>query len=280
MNLRYSIDKAKLEFKFIKKDFLQSFLDRLSYSSISDTHYFSTSLTKCKDNFIITQNKSTFYLGISPNWQSFDTHDCSIILEYNPNKVDPFLCEELQFLLYRKRSTIKILSFDIACDIPVQYKLVRMLKRDIRESFVKIGKTNLETYYLGQIGHNHVKLYDKAAEQKMSVAWTRFEITVKKINSFNCSLSEFNSLINIPILYSISQQIDFEYIKLDSIKRIVLDSIITDTSVLYTIKDYRTRKKYESLLSQVLVPISLDKRQFYNIYLEYFNELFADSHAI
>src|SRR3712207_7478951 len=64
----------------------------------------------------------------------------SIVLEYNPNKVDVFECvPNLKFLKCYPSVLIKLISFDIAVDIPIDYNLIRMLKRDIREKFAMFG---------------------------------------------------------------------------------------------------------------------------------------------
>lgn len=272
--MKYSVDKIKLEFQYIKTQRIQDFLNRFSYSSNSDSYYMSNSLTKCKHNFIFGEDDGKIYLGVEPNWKGSDKKDKSIVLEFNPNKVNPFLFSDLLWLRNYPSSLIRVCSFDIAVDIPVNYNLVRMMKRDTREKWCKIGKRYTETQYLGQLGHNHIKLYNKAVEQKVDVDWTRFEITVKKINSLSCNLKEFKDSIKLPQLYYVNEQLDFEYSKLSDIQRIVLESIISDINVLYTIKDNRTKKKYINLLSSFLSSINISIEEMYKAYIDYTSSMF------
>lgn len=272
--LEYSIDKVKLEFQYIKYDRVQEFLNMLSNTDY-DSYYESNKVTKCKHNFLFKDGESSVYIGVVPNWKSEDRHDKSIILEYNPNKVNPFLSDTISWLKFVPRACIKVMSFDIAVDMRIPYNSVRMLKRDVRESFAIFGHSNIETRYLGAIGHNHVKLYDKGVEQKLNIDWTRFEITIKEINSFSCSLKEFEKSIKIPTLYYVCSQISLdEYEQLNDTTRIILESIISDVNILYSIKRYETRKKYEKLLNKYLNPIDINVKDMYKCFIGYFDSLF------
>lgn len=273
MNVKYSIDKVKLEFQVIRYERVQEFLNRLSNTDY-DAYYESNKITKCKHNFKYETKEGSIYIGVVPNWKKENRYDKSIVLEYNPNKVNPFMTDTLNWLRYVPKACIKVMNFDIACDIDVPYSSVRMLKRDKRESFAIMGHSDVETRYLGAMGHNHVKLYNKGLEQKLNVDWTRFEITIKEINSLSCSLKEFQTSIKIPTLYQVRSQLNDEYEQLNDITRIVLESIIADVNVLYTIKKYDTRKKYEKLLSQFLDPIDISIDNMYKCYINYFNDLF------
>lgn len=272
----YSIDKIKLEFQWIKVARVQDFLDRLSMSDYT-VYYESNKLTNCKHNFKFGEGDGAIYLGIIPNWENESRSDKNIVLEYNPNKVNPFMLKELVWLKNIPKACIKVMNFDVAVDMPIPYSAIRMLKRDKREYQCSIGHSNIETQYLGELGHNHVKLYDKAKEQKIKdMNWSRFEITCKKINSLSSTLKEFEELIKIPVLYYVCSQISLdEYEQLNDSTRIILESIINDINVLYTIKNYNTRKKYEKLLNQYLNPIDISIDQMYKTYLR-FTESFLD----
>lgn len=272
--MKYSIDKIKLEFQYIKLDRINSFLSELAGTDYND-YYESNKITKCKHNFRYATDEGSVYVGIVPNWKNESRYDKSVVLEYNPNKVNPFLSVVFSWLVRVPRACIKVMNFDIAVDMDIPYNSVRMLKRDKRESFGIFGRSQVETRYLGAMGHNHVKLYNKGLEQKLNVDWTRFEITVKEINSFSCSLKEFETSIKIPTLYHVCSQIGFEeYEQLNDITRIVLESIIADVNVLYTINRYETRKKYEKMLSQFLNPIDISIKDMYKCFIGYFDSLF------
>lgn len=275
--MEYSIDKIKLEFLYAKTNKVQDFLNSLSGADYS-AYYESNKITKCKHNFKFGEGEGAIYLGIIPNWESECRYDKNIVLEYNPNKVNPFLISEFYWLKYFPRSCIKVMSFDVAVDMSVPYKSIRMLKRDVREYMASIGHSEVETRYLGELGHNHIKLYNKAKEQKIdNMDWSRFEITVKKINSFSCDLKEFKENIKLPVLYYVCSQMSLdEYEQLNDITRIVLESIIADVNVLYTIKRYETRKKYEKLLNKYLNPINIDIECMYNAFCDYFRECFEN----
>src|SRR3712207_9513149 len=125
-----------------------------------------------------------------------------------------------------------------------------MLKRDIREKFAMFGARHIETRYLGAIGHSHVKLYNKAIEQKIEGNWTRFEITIKKINSLSATLNEFSEVLKIPAVYYIDIQCGLNEFQLTDIQRIVLDSIIKDTELINSIKDFRSEEHTSELQSR------------------------------
>lgn len=270
--MNYSIDKIKLEFLWVKTDRVQSFLDRLSMSDYA-LYYESKKLTSCKHNFKWGEGDGAVYLGVIPNWENEDRNDKNIVLEYNPNKVDPFLISELVWLKNIPKVCIKVMNFDVAVDMPIPYNTVRMLKRDVREYQCQIGHREVETQYLGELGHNHVKLYNKAKEQKIKdINWTRFEITCKKINSFSTTLKEFEELLKIPMLYYVCAQMSLsEFEQLNDTTRIILESIIADINVLNTIKEYKTRKKYEKLLSEYLNPIDISMSEIFRVYTEFGN---------
>lgn len=274
MKLKYSIDKVKLEFQYVKTDRVQSFLDSLTYTDY-DSYYESNKITKCKHNFLYETKEGSVYVGVVPNWKKECRHDKSIILEYNPNKVDPFLSDSFAWLKLIPKACIKIMNFDVACDMDLPYSSVRMLKRDKRESFSIFGHSDVETRYLGAMGHNHIKLYNKALEQKVNVDWTRFEITIKEINSLSATLKEFETSLKIPTLYYVCSQVSLdEYEQLNDTTRIILESIIGDINVLYTIKRYDTRKKYEKLMSQFLNSIPVTVKSIYECYVDFFGNLF------
>lgn len=270
--LHYSIDKIKLEFLWVKTDRVQSFLNSLVASDYT-LYYESKKLTSCKHNFKWGEGDGAIYLGVIPNWENENRSDKNVVLEYNPNKVDPFLISELVWLKNIPRICVKVMSFDIAVDMSIPYDTVRMLKRDVREYQCHIGHRKVETQYLGELGHNHVKLYNKAKEQKIKgIDWTRFEITCKKINSFSSTLKEFQELLKIPTLYYVCAQMSLsEFEQLNDTTRIILESIIADINVLNTIKDYKTRKKYERLLSEYLNPIDISFSEIYRVYQEFGN---------
>ena len=264
----YSVDKIKLEFQYLRQEIIQDFLNMFGYSNKSDNYYISNSINKCKHNFKIELENANVYLGIQPNWH-VGTPSKNIILEYNPNKINPFKLDELKFLKNHPTVLIKVLNFDLSVDIDVRYDNVRMLKRDTRESFVIFGKRHIETRYLGAMGHNHIKLYNKALEQGVDIDWTRFEITVKKINSLSPTLNEFLECIKLPQIFYINRQMTLNEYKLNDVQLIVLNSLIDDPNLIYSIKAYNTRMKYVKLINKLMQPIEINIKQMYNSYINY-----------
>lgn len=273
----YSVDKIKLEFQFIRLDLIQEFLNSMSeVFDINLTYYESKKMSSCKHNFTWKNDEGSIYIGVVPNWKKEDKTDKSLVLEYNPNKVNPFLIKELKWLKYRPLYTIKVMSFDMAVDLNIPYNELKMLKRDKREYMCQIGHSEVETRYLGELGHNHVKLYNKAKEQKLKgVNWSRFEITVKEINSPGCTLKEFADCINLPTLYRVSAQIDITTLQLNGTTRIILESIINDIELLYVIENYNTRKKYEKMLNEHLQAVDISVKEMYLAYRDYWDKLFT-----
>lgn len=274
--MRYSIDKLKIEFLYVKHQKVNEVLKSLELDPFVINYYESNKLTSCKHNFVFeTSEGATFYLGIVPNWRKEERYDKNIVLEYNPNKVNPFGHSVLKFLLNYPKVLWNVSSFDIACDLDVPYNTLVMTKRDKREYFADIGHSEVETRYLGRFGHNgHIKLYNKAIEQKVDKPWSRFEITIKKIKSISPTLSSFSEFCKLPNMYRRDVQLSSDYLKLSSIWRLALDSVIDDINKLYTIDDYKTRRKMEKMLSEVLESVDISVQAMYDTYIDYFNSLF------
>lgn len=266
--VRYSIDKIKLHFKYTKLDKIKSFLLELGMSNF-DKYYESNKMVKCKHNFVFGENDGVVYVGVVPNWIKEEKFDKDIILEYNPNKVNPFLMKELSWLLHHNKACIEVMFIDFAIDFRLPYKYFRMFKRDKREYMCSIGHSDVETQYLGALGHNHIKLYNKAKEQKLKdLDWTRLEITCKEIKSLSSQLKDFDCM-NFPGLLIVNTDINFDILQLPDITRIVLESMIQDIGVLYTIKKYDTRKKYEQLLFDFFNSYQVDIKCLYQVYINY-----------
>lgn len=277
-SLKYSVDKVKIEFQYIKTNVVQQFLDKLMSNSCDveySKYYESNKMTNCKHNFNYGEGSGGIYLGIIPNWRKEERFDKNIVLEYNPNKVDPFMFEVFSWLLKLPLISWHIMNFDIATDIMLPYDTVFMKKRDKRERMRTEGGSAVETRYLGALGNGHIKLYDKAKEQKMEgLDWTRFEITIKEINHPTATLDDFKQACKIPTLYR--KDIQLSAFALNDIWNIAVEGILQNTDLLYTIRDYKTRKKMEQVLSEVLenIPVSID--DMYKTYINYFKEIGAD----
>jgi hypothetical protein len=183
--------------------------------------------------------------------------------------------DNFEWLLTIPRVSWHIMSFDIAVDMGLSYDTVFMLKRDKREEFGTRGHSKTETRYLGALGNGHIKLYDKAKEQKLeNVDWTRFEITVKKINHLTPTLDDFKEVCKVPTLYR--KDVQMSLLDLNDTYRLSVEAILYNSDLLYTIKNYRTRKKIEQALSQCLEDIPVSVEKMYDTYIDYFAKLELD----
>jgi hypothetical protein len=277
-SLKYSVDKVKIEFQWVKVKVVQQFLDKLMSNSCDmeyTNYYESNKMTNCKHNFNYGEGEGGIYLGVIPNWRKEERHDKNIVLEYNPNKVDPFMFDTFAWLTKLPLISWRVMSFDIAVDVMIPYNTVCMLKRDMREYMCSVGHSDVETRYLGTFGANgHIKLYNKAKEQKMEgLDWTRFEITIKKINHPTPTLDDFKKACKVPTLYR--KDIQLSTTETSDIWNLALETVIQDTTLLYTIKNYRSRKKMEQLLHEVLESIPISVEDMYETYINFFEELVA-----
>lgn len=274
-SLKYSIDKLKIEFQYIKRDVVQSFLNKImnfSYNFDYTSYFESKKVTECKHNFRYGDGEGAIYLGIVPNWRKEEVFDKNIILEYNPNKVYPFAFDIFAWLLKLPTISWRIMSFDIAVDMLIPYNTVCMLKRDKREEIGTRGHGVVETQYLGALGNGHIKLYDKAKEQKVdNVDWTRFEITIKKINHLDATLDDFKEVCKLPVLYR--KDVQLSALNVNDIWRLALEHVINEPTSLYTMVNLNSRKKMEQLMFECLEDIPLSVDDMYKTYINFFKDL-------
>ena len=120
-------------------------------------------------------------MGAEHNARPFDKSLVDVVIQYNPNKCKD--SEILKYLLeniFLNNSLTKVKDIDFAIDLPFNIKNIRLV-RDLRSSFRLIdnGGDDL-TYYMRKRGSNgHIKLYNKARENKEKHDKTRYEITLK-----------------------------------------------------------------------------------------------------
>lgn len=270
MELKYSVDKIKFHIRFVRSELVQEIIDILSISPHWSS-YISNKMTNCHFNYRLGDGEGSIYFGVCPNWVKEDKCSKDLILEYNPNKSD-FLLTELSSLLSIPFLQWEVMKVDIACDFFYDYKFVRMSKRDKREYFAQLGHSDIETRYLGALDceKGHVKLYNKALERKLDIDWTRFEITIKKPPLV---MEEFEKKCVVPVIFLIDTQFSFDFCKNDSITRIALNSIIDNIDYLYSIDNYRTRKKYEKLLYECVKNVGINSLDCYKCYIEFLENI-------
>ena len=203
-NFIYSVDMVRL-YTEIRPTELQTIMNKLQYNSYVEyremksikayrhNFYIRGSLPTQKDfinmDFDSLENmyqvdkeeSYSFWLGAEHNARPFDKSLVDVVIQYNPNKCKD--SEILKYLLeniFLNNSLTKVKDIDFAIDLPFNIKNIRLV-RDLRSSFRLIdnGGDDL-TYYMRKRGSNgHIKLYNKARENKEKHDKTRYEITLK-----------------------------------------------------------------------------------------------------
>lgn len=124
-----------------------------------------------------------------------------IVLDVNPNKVPADQWQKVARILYAKAHSVTLQRFDLALDFPVARDRLHMLPRG-SSKYQKFEQYGVVTEYLGErSNHAAVKLYDKAAEIRVSRSevpefdCTRLEITIepKKYKGLSSLLPEIYS---------------------------------------------------------------------------------------
>lgn len=169
----WSIDKVKLKFLLPTLQYA----DNISYALSIDTRVVSDWVTnaikQCHFNYNIQIGKNTFYVGLGSNSPrgDFQEKQKTLIIEYNPNKVDPF--KEFNIfhnLLYIPIHRRELMYFDLAYDMYLDINDISYVKRRSNEYECLISHNSLETIYLRSMGKNgSVRIYDKTLEQNGGV---------------------------------------------------------------------------------------------------------------
>lgn len=199
MEKRYSIDKIKLLLYGVKINVVQKLMHDLLLD-MNCKAFESYKITSCRYNYTIElEGEGVIYIGIEPNWLKETNKNYKyVVIEYNPNKLN-LPCWISNIIIPTKT---EILSVDVAVDIPIDIQEIMVLKRHGLEYEATISKGSLETLYLGRFGSNgHIKIYDKAKEQKdKSKVLTRFEISYKKIGFLDLIDYEIIKQTKLPVL--------------------------------------------------------------------------------
>ncbi|WP_415314226.1 hypothetical protein [Clostridium perfringens] len=279
----YSIDKVKIRITDVEEKIVQRIMDKLSVNGFVSSQYVSGKIEKCHYNYIIGQGEGAVYFGVSPNWLKEEYHNKIVVLEWNPNKINPWCFEELRILCDVPDINWYFMSCDIAVDIYEEYSSLIMLKRDKREYMASLGHSEIETRYLGSLGHGHIKFYNKAKERNISKEWTRFEITLKSVKASkgfdfnnitmirNIPLDMFIEYCKIPKVYR--KYVQIKSLDINDIWSLALEKCIDDINSLYSIKRYEQRKKMESLLGQTLQEVEIDISKMHSAFIKFFNSL-------
>lgn len=274
----YSIDKVKLYIWGIKLPLIQEIIDNFAIDNMV-TGYESHKITSCRYNYTIKNNSAkvfgmkmqsgTIYLGIEPNWSKDKNKGFrDLIVEYNPNKVNISDFKQMKFLQHIKIDRIEIKSMDIALDIPADISDFVVHKRHGSEYKAMIEHNKLETIYLGAFGTNgHIKIYDKAKEQKEHlIKWTRFEITYKNLGFMDIRDEQVILDTKLPKILIINKNVDLEELK-GTDKFLILTSM--ENMNLLHLLDKRKARKIKEYHSKYLQEFDINKEEFIKVYKEF-----------
>jgi len=129
----------------------------------------------------VTCNK--FYFAYQHNMEEVSGSDLkkyNLVLEYNPNKCDITrgLLSKLLHRFFNDEQKVRFVSCDICCDFENLTMDNVVVDMKYKQTFVDYRMNGGRTFYVGKRGSNgQVKIYDKAAEQKMKdKVLTRWEV--------------------------------------------------------------------------------------------------------
>lgn len=163
----WKVDKIKLKYILKRIEDAQRIIDNLALDTSVNTIWESKDFKKCRYNYNIDQEKGTIYIGIESNQYNGNEEERrkTLVLEFNPQKTDPFKINYLRPLKEIELHRRKVLFMDLAYDMEINIKDLEYTKRRINERWVHLGKQEIETIYLGTKGTNGaVKIYDKVKE--------------------------------------------------------------------------------------------------------------------
>lgn len=133
-----------------------------------------------------------------------------VVLEFNPNKLEYDDFVEVQKIVLNLVE-LKVVRCDIAVDIPIERKYVKLVK-DQRNYRFEDHNENGITEYLGQRNNtNFVKVYDKQRESGTPNALTRIELT--------CEASVMEYQKHFPKVLIQHDQITIEMMSYDNLNR-------------------------------------------------------------
>lgn len=182
-------------------------------------------------------------------------------LDANPNKVGGDSNFELlrEFLVRNSRENLcRIPRFDLAIDIPVDRSQCFLVKD--RRLYIERRHGVEFTQYLGakssQVGR--VKLYNKAAEAKLTTSLTRLELTLNPHTTYE--------ELNFPEVYVLnSATMAMDDIKLTETERFILNSVLQGCGKV-TDLGRKTRDKIKSVMDGHLTKISISKEAYDQIH--------------
>jgi len=164
----WKLDKVKLKYILRKKEEIQKIINNIEVDERAIKRFESKNLKACRMNYIIETQEGNLYIGIGSNQPrlTFDEQIKTIVIEYNPNKIDAFkIAPYLKDLLFLDIHRREIMSLDLAYDMFINISELEYTKRRKNEYECRISHEKLETIYLRKMGLNgSVRIYDKTLE--------------------------------------------------------------------------------------------------------------------
>lgn len=219
----------------------------------------------------------SFWLGAEHNARPYSREIVDVVIQFNPNKCkDSELLEYLLDNLFLNNPNTRIKDIDFAIDIPHNIKDIRLM-RDLRSSYriIDNGGDDL-THYMRKRGSNgHIKLYNKARENKEKGNKTRYEITLKLdtdlrfIEMYKVDYGLFPDLL----ILNLEKQMELDKIIMDGTEKVLTWACIDNPHYLKELP-YRRRKKIESYIETLVFKVSFENCKIIEdtIY-DYFNTL-------
>ena len=271
----WKVDKIKFKYILKKIEDIQMIIDNLAIDNKVTQIWESKDFKKCRYNYNLEQDKGTIYIGIESNQYKGDEEERrkTLVLEYNPQKTNPFNISYLKILKELDLHRRKVLFMDLAYDMEIDINDIEYTKRRTNERWAHLGKQELETIYLGTKGTNGVvKIYDKVKEMNKTKEeeleketgevnkllykgkCTRYEISIKPeeqalyFNLPNAFL--FESLVK---LHNLNIKIDNESIQKEILKLDGADfkNIISIHIGAIDKVNKNSRKKYLNLYQEI-----------------------------
>ncbi|MDO0471356.1 hypothetical protein KLO14_18615 [Clostridioides difficile] len=252
MNIVYSIDMVKMRVRVFQDDF-KEFFSQFNFEPNVD-YKFMTSIKSYRHNYYFKDcvpfgNPCSFWVGCGHNSQ-LDDLKIDIVIEFNPNK-----CEGssiLEFILdrfYYNNPNVEVLSFDLACDIPVNITNLMFSKGSQRNYKMFSKSFEDKTHYFGVRGsEGYLKVYNKAKELKLkNQELTRYEITFKPCMPIQriCRFFNVDTKYFVPVYYIDNFQMSLD---IDGTDKVLLFSCMEHPEFLEYL-GRRKRKKIEQLLA-------------------------------
>lgn len=299
-SFNYSVDMVRL-YTEIRPSQFQEIMDKFIYNPYvkyremkqitAYRHNFHFSSTLKTDNELVEvgfdeygnmyqkqkDESYSFWLGAEHNARPFSKTVIDVVVQYNPNKCkDSELLEYVLENIFLNNPLTRVKNIDFAIDIPYNITDI-MLERNLMTSYRLIDNGGDDmTHYMRKRGSNgHLKLYNKARENKEPGNKTRYEITLKIdvdlrfIENYKVDYGLFPGLT----IFAKEKQLEISD-KLPTCSDKVLTLACIDKPEYLKMLSFRKRKKIEGYIETLVKKVDFTNcRKVENTIYNYFNTL-------